>query len=188
LLLRQAGPVDAARIAQYDWWNEALHGFAGEGAAAAASISDAACYGHGDNRTCATSFPAHITTSSSFNRSLVCAPAPATWVPRASFDEFNRWFCTNSRASRVFWRAGAVPHARARAWWRSAQAQAIGSAIGTEARVFSNLGKSGLTFWTPNVNIFRDPRWGRGASFMSFFFKTTLLLRFCGGCSAAVCP
>ena len=20
----------------------------------------------------------------------------------------------------------------------------------------------GLTFWTPNVNIFRDPRWGRG--------------------------
>lgn len=21
---------------------------------------------------------------------------------------------------------------------------------------------AGLTFWTPNVNIFRDPRWGRG--------------------------
>ena len=20
----------------------------------------------------------------------------------------------------------------------------------------------GLTFWTPNMNIFRDPRWGRG--------------------------
>ncbi len=20
----------------------------------------------------------------------------------------------------------------------------------------------GLTFWSPNVNIFRDPRWGRG--------------------------
>ena len=20
----------------------------------------------------------------------------------------------------------------------------------------------GLTYWTPNVNIFRDPRWGRG--------------------------
>ena len=20
----------------------------------------------------------------------------------------------------------------------------------------------GLTFWTPNINIFRDPRWGRG--------------------------
>ena len=21
---------------------------------------------------------------------------------------------------------------------------------------------TGLTFWTPNINIFRDPRWGRG--------------------------
>ena len=20
----------------------------------------------------------------------------------------------------------------------------------------------GLTYWTPNINIFRDPRWGRG--------------------------
>ena len=25
-----------------------------------------------------------------------------------------------------------------------------------------NNDQSGLTFWTPNINIFRDPRWGRG--------------------------
>ena len=25
-----------------------------------------------------------------------------------------------------------------------------------------NVGKAGLTFWAPNINIFRDPRWGRG--------------------------
>jgi beta-D-xylosidase 4 len=25
-----------------------------------------------------------------------------------------------------------------------------------------NTGVAGLTFWSPNVNIFRDPRWGRG--------------------------
>ena len=25
-----------------------------------------------------------------------------------------------------------------------------------------NGGAAGLTFWSPNVNIFRDPRWGRG--------------------------
>lgn len=25
-----------------------------------------------------------------------------------------------------------------------------------------DLGYKGLTFWTPNINIFRDPRWGRG--------------------------
>jgi len=44
------------------------------------------------------------------------------------------------------------------------------TAVSDEARAKSNkYGESGglrqyqgLTFWTPNVNIFRDPRWGRG--------------------------
>jgi beta-glucosidase len=46
----------------------------------------------------------------------------------------------------------------------------IGDAISDEARamyavsversVFTRY--AGLTFWTPNINIFRDPRWGRG--------------------------
>lgn len=31
-----------------------------------------------------------------------------------------------------------------------------------EARAMYNGGQAGLTFWSPNVNIFRDPRWGRG--------------------------
>lgn len=46
----------------------------------------------------------------------------------------------------------------------------IADAIGDEARAkhhdFARQGKrniyQGLTFWTPNINIFRDPRWGRG--------------------------
>ncbi|KAF0895901.1 hypothetical protein E2562_017547 [Oryza meyeriana var. granulata] len=39
----------------------------------------------------------------------------------------------------------------------------IGQAIGKEARAFYNLGQAeGLTMWSPNVNIYRDPRWGRG--------------------------
>ena len=25
-----------------------------------------------------------------------------------------------------------------------------------------NVGQAGLTFWAPNINIFRDPRWRRG--------------------------
>ncbi|KQJ88654.1 probable beta-D-xylosidase 7 isoform X1 [Brachypodium distachyon] len=42
-------------------------------------------------------------------------------------------------------------------WYR------IGQAIGTEARALYNLGQAqGLTIWSPNVNIYRDPRWGRG--------------------------
>jgi beta-glucosidase len=46
----------------------------------------------------------------------------------------------------------------------------VASAISDEARAkyheFRRRGKSGiyqgLTFWSPNINIFRDPRWGRG--------------------------
>ena len=26
----------------------------------------------------------------------------------------------------------------------------------------NNNNQAGLTFWAPNINIFRDPRWGRG--------------------------
>ncbi|KAJ4348030.1 uncharacterized protein N0V89_009402 [Didymosphaeria variabile] len=40
--------------------------------------------------------------------------------------------------------------------------QAIGHVIGTEARAFANAGRAGLDFWTPNINPFKDPRWGRG--------------------------
>ncbi|WP_455170570.1 glycoside hydrolase family 3 C-terminal domain-containing protein [Aegicerativicinus sediminis] len=46
----------------------------------------------------------------------------------------------------------------------------VSSAISDEARALYNATSdkgyynqyNGLTFWTPNINIFRDPRWGRG--------------------------
>ena len=46
----------------------------------------------------------------------------------------------------------------------------VADAISTEARAKYNLSTRknlhlqymGLTFWSPNINIFRDPRWGRG--------------------------
>ena len=38
----------------------------------------------------------------------------------------------------------------------------IGRVIGTEGRSLHNRGQANLTFWAPNINIFRDPRWGRG--------------------------
>ncbi len=48
--------------------------------------------------------------------------------------------------------------------------QAEADVISTEARAKYNLSTAqdrhlqymGLTFWSPNINIFRDPRWGRG--------------------------
>ena len=35
----------------------------------------------------------------------------------------------------------------------------IGKTISTEARAMFNNGQAGLTFWAPNMNIYRDPRW-----------------------------
>ena len=43
---------------------------------------------------------------------------------------------------------------------------AVSDEARVKSRIFSENGvlkrSQGLTFWTPNVNIFRDPRWGRG--------------------------
>lgn len=38
----------------------------------------------------------------------------------------------------------------------------VANVISTEARAFNNVGRAGLDFWTPNINPFKDPRWGRG--------------------------
>ncbi|KAJ0103629.1 hypothetical protein Patl1_04210 [Pistacia atlantica] len=37
----------------------------------------------------------------------------------------------------------------------------IGQAVSTEARAMYNLGRAGLTYWSPTINVVRDPRWGR---------------------------
>lgn len=37
----------------------------------------------------------------------------------------------------------------------------IAQVTSTEARAIYNQGRSGLTYWSPNINIARDPRWGR---------------------------
>ena len=34
--------------------------------------------------------------------------------------------------------------------------------VSDEARAMFNGGVAGLTYWSPNVTGFRDPRWGRG--------------------------
>ncbi|KAL7139616.1 hypothetical protein ABFS83_09G064800 [Erythranthe nasuta] len=38
----------------------------------------------------------------------------------------------------------------------------IGKVVSDEGRAMYNGGAAGLTYWSPNVNILRDPRWGRG--------------------------
>ena len=56
------------------------------------------------------------------------------------------------------------------ATWNEDLLHRVATVISDEARAkhhtYARLGKrqiyQGLTFWTPNINIFRDPRWGRG--------------------------
>jgi beta-glucosidase len=56
------------------------------------------------------------------------------------------------------------------AMWDAPQIKDLATAISTEARAKNNEALRhnnhaiyyGLTFWSPNINIFRDPRWGRG--------------------------
>lgn len=38
----------------------------------------------------------------------------------------------------------------------------VADTISTEARAFSNAELAGLDYWTPNINPYKDPRWGRG--------------------------
>ncbi len=56
------------------------------------------------------------------------------------------------------------------ATWNDGLVQRCFDAVSTEARAKNNIARrdghshiyEGLSFWTPNINIFRDPRWGRG--------------------------
>ena len=56
------------------------------------------------------------------------------------------------------------------ATWDTELVHRMGETVSTEARAKYNEAMHndqhemffGLTFWAPNVNIFRDPRWGRG--------------------------
>ena len=96
--------------------------------------------------------------------------APA--IPRLGLPAFDYWNealhgIANNGAATVF----PEPIGGA-ASWNPALFRREGNVIGVEGRAkFNNYANShngdskwwvGLTYWTPNVNIFRDPRWGRG--------------------------
>ena len=95
----------------------------------------------------------------------------ASAIPRLGMPAYNYWnealhgIGRNGRAT-VFPQAIGMA-----ATWNPALIQRIAAAIADEARAkyHATLGRTGetliyqgLTFWSPNVNIFRDPRWGRG--------------------------
>ncbi len=45
--------------------------------------------------------------------------------------------------------------------WNPALMEEVATAISDEARAYNNAGEMDLMFWSPNINVLRDPRWGR---------------------------
>ena len=91
-------------------------------------------------------------------------------IPRLGVPDYQTW----SEALHGVARAGyatVFPQAIGMAaTWDPSMVQQMGDVIGTEGRAKYNQAQRegnhrifyGLTFWSPNINIFRDPRWGRG--------------------------
>ncbi|WVZ71483.1 hypothetical protein U9M48_020068 [Paspalum notatum var. saurae] len=68
------------------------------------------------------------------------------------------------------WFGGAVPGAtsfplvlNSAAAFNESLWRAVGAAVSTEIRAMYNLGHAELTYWSPNINVVRDPRWGRAS-------------------------
>ena len=94
--------------------------------------------------------------------------APA--IPRLGIPAYNWWNESLHGVARSG-RATVFPQAIGiAATWDTDLMSRVATAISDEARAkyqeFIRRGKhniyQGLTFWTPNINLFRDPRWGRG--------------------------
>jgi len=91
-------------------------------------------------------------------------------IPRLSIPAYNWWNESLHGVARAGL-ATVFPQAIGlAAMWDTDQMFRVATAISDEARAKYNedirRGKhniyQGLTFWTPNINLFRDPRWGRG--------------------------
>ncbi|HUV00154.1 MAG TPA: glycoside hydrolase family 3 N-terminal domain-containing protein, partial [Bacteroidales bacterium] len=97
---------------------------------------------------------------------LYTAPA----IPRLGIPSYNWWNEALHGVARAGY-ATVFPQSITIAnSWDEGLMHNVANAISDEARAkyheFQRRGKTGiyqgLTFWSPNINIFRDPRWGRG--------------------------
>jgi beta-glucosidase len=107
-----------------------------------------------------------MTTEEKVSQMQDVAPA----IPRLDIPAYNWWNealhgVARSGTATVFPQAIGLA-----ATWDTDLLHRIADTISTEARAkyndaiaHNNTGRYyGLTFWSPNINIFRDPRWGRG--------------------------
>ncbi len=114
----------------------------------------------------AAALVAQMTLDEKVSQTLFASPA----IERLGIPAYNWW----NEALHGVARAGTAtvfPQAIAMAAMFDEDAvEQVADAISTEARAKYNAQRAagdrdiykGLTFWSPNVNLFRDPRWGRG--------------------------
>jgi beta-glucosidase len=112
----------------------------------------------------------HLVSQLSLNEKIALLGYNSEAIPRLGIPAYNWW----NEALHGVARAGvATVFPQSIAMAATFNDSLIGEAaniISTEARAKYNLAIQkdrhlqymGLTFWSPNVNIFRDPRWGRG--------------------------
>jgi len=81
-------------------------------------------------------------------------------IPRLAVPKYNYW----SEALHGILASGATSFPQAIAMgstWDPDAVYRVGAAISDEARVLNATKGNGLTYWSPTINIARDPRWGR---------------------------
>jgi len=92
-------------------------------------------------------------------------------IPRLGIPSYNWWSEALHGVARAGYATVFPEPIGLAASFDPAMIRQMGVAISTEARVKYNLVSragqehaifQGLDFWSPNINIFRDPRWGRG--------------------------
>jgi beta-glucosidase len=109
-----------------------------------------------------------LTVAEKISQLMMASPA----IPRLDIPEYDWW---NEALHGVARNGTATVFPQAigfAATWNPELIQRMADAISTEARAKNNQAirlsgggsarYAGLTIWSPNINIFRDPRWGRG--------------------------
>ncbi len=109
---------------------------------------------------------ARMTMKEKADQLLYTAPA----IPRLGVTEYNWWNEALHGVARSGWATVFPQSITLAASWDKDLMFEVSSIISDEARAkfhdYQRRGMrgiyQGLTFWSPNINIFRDPRWGRG--------------------------
>jgi beta-glucosidase len=109
---------------------------------------------------------AEMTLEEKMAQMLYTSPA----IPRLGIPEYNWWNECLHGVARAGYATVFPQSITIAASWDTELINQVASVISDEARAkhheFARRGLrkiyQGLTFWSPNINIFRDPRWGRG--------------------------